>query len=158
MKYVTTTGEESQVGRVIIGQIHANDDEPIRIYYRKLPQNDKGSLYLAHEVNGGDDIYRELIGTRSQSADNPSNGIKLNERFGYRISVEGHQLTLTIIREGHADISEAVDMSDSGYDSGGQYMYFKAGVYNQNSTGDPKDYVQATFYKIENSHSGYLSN
>ena len=49
-------------------------------------------------------------------------------------------------------------MSDSGYDSGGQYMYFKAGVYNQNSTGDPKDYVQATFYKIENSHSGYLSN
>ena len=158
VNYVTTTGEKSQVGRVIIGQIHANDDEPIRIYYRKLPQNDKGSLYLAHEVNGGDDIYRELIGTRSQSADNPSNGIKLNERFGYRISVEGHQLTLTIIREGHADISEAVDMSDSGYDSGGQYMYFKAGVYNQNSTGDPKDYVQATFYKIENSHSGYLSN
>lgn len=62
------------------------------------------------------------------------------------------------MREGHADISETVVMSDSGYDRGGQYMYFKAGVYNQNSTGDPKDYVQAAFYKIENSHSGYLSN
>lgn len=158
VNHVTTTGDRSQVGRVIIGQIHANDDEPIRVYYRKLPENEKGAIYLAHEISGGDDIYQELIGTRSKSADNPVNGIKLNERFSYHISVEGHQLTLTIIREGYTDISATFDMSNSGYDLGGQYMYFKAGVYNQNNTGDPKDYVQATFYKIENSHSGYLSN
>jgi len=158
VNHVTTTGDKSQVGRVIIGQIHANDDEPIRVYYRKLPQNDKGSIYLAHEIKGGDDTYKELIGTRSQSAENPVNGIKLNERFSYHISVEGHQLTLTIIREGHTDIVATVDMTDSGYDTGGQYMYFKAGVYNQNNSGDPKDYVQATFYTIENSHTGYLSN
>jgi poly(beta-D-mannuronate) lyase len=158
VNHVTTTGDKSQVGRVIIGQIHANDDEPIRVYYRKLPQNDKGSIYLAHELEGGDDIYRELIGTRSQSASNPENGIKLNEKFGYHISVSGNQLTLTIMREGLTDISETLDMSNSGYDLGGQYMYFKAGVYNQNNTGNVKDYVQATFYKIENTHSGYLSN
>lgn len=158
VNHVTTTGDQSQLGRVIIGQIHANDDEPIRVYYRKLPQNDKGSIYLAHEIKGGEDTYKELIGTRSQSAANPVNGIKLNERFSYHISVVGHQLTLTIIREGYTDISATVDMSNSGYDLGGQYMYFKAGVYNQNNTGNLKDYVQATFYKIENSHSGYLSN
>jgi len=41
---VTTTGENFQIGRVIIGQIHAKDDEPIRLYYRKLPGNTHGSI------------------------------------------------------------------------------------------------------------------
>jgi len=158
VNHVTTTGDSAQVGRVIIGQIHANDDEPIRVYYRKLPENENGAIYLAHEILGGEDIYYELIGTRSKSADNPENGIKLNERFGYKISVVANQLTLTIVRAGYDDIVQTVDMSDSGYDLGGQYMYFKAGVYNQNKSGDPKDYVQATFYKIDNSHTGYMAN
>lgn len=155
VNYVTETGDSSQVGRVIIGQIHANDDEPIRVYYRKLPNNSKGAIYLAHEIKDGDDTYFELIGTRSKSAENPENGIELNERFGYQISVAGNLLTFTLTRDGQADITEVIDMSNSGYDAGGQYMYFKAGVYNQNNSGDPKDYVQATFYKIENSHSNY---
>ncbi|KST62343.1 hypothetical protein BC008_09230 [Mastigocoleus testarum BC008] len=34
-------------------------------------------------------------------------------------------------------------------------MYFKAGVYNQNNTGDSKDYAQATFYALDNNHTGY---
>jgi poly(beta-D-mannuronate) lyase len=157
VNHVTETGDRSQVGRVIIGQIHANDDEPIRVYYRKLPENEKGAIYLAHEIKGGDDIYHELIGTRSKSAVNPEDGIMLNERFGYEISVTGNLLSLTIIREGQEDIFKTVDMSESGYDLGGQYMYFKAGTYNQNNTGDPKDYVQATFYKIENTHTGYTN-
>lgn len=40
VNYVTTTGSSSQVGRVIIGQIHANDDEPsgfITENYQKTP-------------------------------------------------------------------------------------------------------------------------
>ena len=158
VNHVTTTGDRSQVGRVIIGQIHANDDEPIRVYYRKLPENEKGAIYLAHEILDGDDVYYELIGTRSKSASNPEGGIELNEKFSYQISVVGNQLTFTLSRPLKADIIQIIDMTESGYDSGGQYMYFKAGVYNQNNTGDPKDYVQATFYKIENSHSGYLFN
>ena len=47
VNHVTETGS-SQVGRVIIGQIHASSDEPIRLYYRKLPNHDKGSIYFAH--------------------------------------------------------------------------------------------------------------
>jgi len=152
VNHVTTTGDAGQVGRVIIGQIHANDDEPLRVYYRKLPQNDKGSIYLAHEIRGGDDIYFELIGTRSRSAANPSNGIELNERFGYKITVVGNSLTFVLSRSGQDDITETIDMSNSGYDIVNEYMYFKAGVYNQNNTGEGKDYVQATFYKIDNTH------
>jgi poly(beta-D-mannuronate) lyase len=152
---VTTTGEDYQIGRVIIGQIHANDDEPARLYYRKLPDNQHGSIYLAHELLDGDDTYYEIIGSRDNNASNPSNGIPLNEKFSYSITVNGHELTVTIIKADGTEFIETVDMYHSGYDSGGQYMYFKAGVYNQNNSGDLHDYVKATFYKIENSHTGY---
>ncbi|QDP02938.1 polysaccharide lyase family 7 protein [Thalassotalea sp. PS06] len=152
VNHVTTSGEDWQVGRVIIGQIHANDDEPIRVYYRKLPQNELGAIYLAHEILGGDDVYYEVIGSRSQSAENPVNGIALGEVFAFRIEVLGNQLTFTLERKNQEDLVQVIDMTDSGYDQGGQYMYFKAGVYNQNNTGDDSDYVEASFLKIENSH------
>jgi poly(beta-D-mannuronate) lyase len=152
---VTTTGENYQIGRVIIGQIHANDDEPVRLYYRKLPNNSNGAIYIAHEELGGDDVYYEIIGSRSNSADNPTNGIPLNEKFSYSITVAGHALTVTITKADGSEFVQTVDMTQSGYDVGSQYMYFKAGVYNQNNSGDAHDYVQATFYQIDNSHSGY---
>ena len=155
VNHVTSTGESYQIGRVIIGQIHANDDEPARLYYRKLPGNENGAIYLAHEVLGGDDVYYEIIGSRSNSASNPTNGIPLNEKFTYTINVEGHNLTITVTKIDGSEFTETIDMKNSGYDEGDQYMYFKAGVYNQNNSGDQHDYVQATFYQIHNSHTGY---
>lgn len=154
VNHVTSTGENYQIGRVIIGQIHANDDEPVRLYYRKLPGNVNGSIYIAHEIEGGDDIYYELIGSRANDASNPTNGIPLNEKFKYSIIVEGNTLTVNITKSDGQLISQVVDMTNSGYDAGGQYQYFKAGVYNQNNSGDQHDYVKATFYKIDNTHQG----
>jgi poly(beta-D-mannuronate) lyase len=34
-------------------------------------------------------------------------------------------------------------------------MYFKAGIYTQNDSGDAEDYDQAPFYSLENEHPGY---
>ena len=151
---VTTTGDSGQVGRVVIGQIHANSDEPIRVYYRKLPNNEKGTVYFAHEPRTGSEIYvDDMIGSRSSSASNPTDGIALNERFTYVIDVVGNMLTFTLSRTGKADIIRQVDMSNSRFDESGQYMYFKAGVYVQNNTGDEDDFTQATFYSIEKSHT-----
>ncbi|MGB3725053.1 MAG: polysaccharide lyase family 7 protein [Glaciecola sp.] len=149
---VSTTGDIKKVGRVIIGQIHAIKDEPIRLYYRKLPQNEKGTIYFAHEINGADDIWFPMIGTRSHTAESPEDGIALNEKFSYKITVVKDQLYVTILREGKPNITQHVDMSESGYHSLDQYMYFKAGVYNQNNSGDKNDYVQATFYHLDNQH------
>lgn len=154
VNHVTTTGDSGQVGRVIVGQIHATDDEPLRIYYRKLPNNAKGSIYFAHEKEGGGDTYYELIGLRSDSASNPSDGVALNEKFSYDVKVSGLSLTVTIKRSGKADVSKTITM-DSGYNGSDQYMYFKAGVYNQNNSGTGTDYVQATFYSLTNTHTGY---
>lgn len=156
VNHVTTTGEDYQIGRVIIGQIHANDDEPARLYYRKLPSNTHGAVYLAHELLNGEDTYYEIIGSRSNNASNPTNGIPLNEKFSYTIDVKGHVLIVSIVKADGNKFVQSIDMSESGYDQGGQYMYFKAGVYNQNNSGDPHDYVRATFYQIQNSHTGYI--
>lgn len=152
VNHVTTTGSSSQVGRTIIGQIHATDDEPCRLYYRKLPGNELGSIYFAHEPITGSEFETILIGSDSSSASNPSDGIALDEVFSYQIKVVGNDLTVTIFREGKPDVSKTVDMSDSGYDEGGQYMYFKAGVYTQNNTGDDDDFDQATFYSLDARH------
>jgi len=97
---VSTTGDEKKVGRVVIGQIHATDDEPIRLYYRKLPGNSKGAIYFAHEINDGDDIWINMIGSRSHTLSDPDDGIALNEKFSYKISVEDEVLFVIIIREG----------------------------------------------------------
>jgi poly(beta-D-mannuronate) lyase len=157
---VTTTGENYQIGRLVIGQIHANDDEPIRLYYRKLPGNDNGSIYFAHEsrVDNSDEVYVEMIGSRSSSASNPSDGIALDEKFSYRINVTANLLTVTIIRDGKDDIVADLDMSNSLFDEDDQYHYFKVGVYHLNNSSDTDEYAQATFYEIRNAHTGYADS
>lgn len=152
VNHVTTTGNKSHVGRVIIGQIHAAVDEPIRLYFRKLPGNTRGSIYAAHEISGGDDIYVELIGSRKNDAADPPDGFALNEKFTYEIDAAGNYLHVRISQDGVERAKQTIDMSDSGYDVYEDYMYFKAGVYNQNNSGDRDDYVQATFYELEVSH------
>lgn len=155
INHVTTTGSSSHIGRVVIGQIHANSDEPIRLYYRKLKDNALGSIYFAHEPTdgNGDEQWHEMIGSRSNSASNPSDGIALNEKFSYRIKVVGDILTVIIMREGKDNVVKTVNMANSGFNVGGQYMYFKAGLYHLNNSGDADDYAQVTFYALEKSHT-----
>ncbi|MBD1574880.1 alginate lyase [Vibrio sp. S11_S32] len=152
--HATTTGEAGQVGRFIIGQIHDQDDEPIRLYYRKLPNQPTGTVYFAHENTlKGTDTFYDLVG--GMTGEIGDKGIALGEKFSYQIAVKGNTMTVTVMRPGKPDVKQVVDMSESGYDVGGKYMYFKAGVYNQNISGDLDDYAQATFYKLDKSHSTY---
>ena len=94
-----------------------------------------------------------MIGSRSNSITNPSDGIALNEKFSYRIKVVGDSLTITIIREGKSDVVKNINMVNSGFNVSGQYMYFKAGIYHVNNSGSASDYAQATFYTLEKTHS-----
>lgn len=180
---VTTTGNDNQIGRFVMGQIHADDDEPIRLYYRKLPGNTHGSIYLAHERSGktddvtgafyasgtvtgddvcgdgntstydaGDDVYCIMLGSRDDNASNPGDGIQLGEVFSYEIDVVGNDMTVTIEKGGVVIATQEVDMSASGYDVDDDYMYFKAGVYQQNNSGGSDEFAQVTIYEIANSH------
>lgn len=161
---VTTTGDRNQVGRVIFGQIHADSDEPIRLYYRKYPENERGIIYFGHEIRGSDDIWFTVVGPEPEDINNqpgdesdPVDGIALNELFSYEIRNEGSRIE-AIIRRGDQDGEiighNVVDMDvvNSGYDRIDEWMYFKAGAYTQNNTGDDEDFDLVTFYRLENSH------
>jgi len=154
---VTTSGDKSHIGRTIVGQIHASKNEPIRLYYRKLKNNDRGSIYWAHEKRNGDERYYELIGSRSSSQKNPSNGIKLNELWSYEINQSGSNIEV-VIRRGDRNGSvikrNSIDMRslNSGYDRKSEWMYFKAGLYTQNNSGSSNDHDIATFYRLSNTH------
>ncbi|MEL7313207.1 MAG: polysaccharide lyase family 7 protein [Pseudomonadota bacterium] len=164
VNHVTETGSQSQVGRVIIGQIHAESDEPARLYYRKYPENDRGFIYLAHEIRDSDDIYFPILGPINTDLDrapnddsNPENGIALDEIFSYEIRQQGARIDVVVRRgdqTGPVVGHNYVDMraQNSGYDILTEWMYFKAGAYTQNNTGDPTDYDQVTFYAIDNQH------
>jgi len=134
---VTSTGSSSQVGRVIIGQIHASSGEPLRLYYRKLPSNSKGSLYFSHEIRNGDDLDDfNLVGSSSNSTSSPTNGIALGQLFSYEVIQQGAKIEV-IIRDGDSNGPiigrNSIDMNDkkSGYDRADEWMYFKVGAYKQ---------------------------
>ena len=161
---VTRLGKDYQIGRVIIGQIHAKDDEPIRLYYRKLPRNKYGSIYYAHEPVTGKERWVEIIGSRADRAANPDDGIALDEIFSYEIEVTGKKegektvpmLHVKIIRDDGTQVSaEPLDMSNSGFSVEDDFMFFKAGAYSQNnSSPEPEmDFDKVTFFKLDYSHS-----
>ncbi|MEM9386906.1 MAG: polysaccharide lyase family 7 protein [Pseudomonadota bacterium] len=164
VNHVTETGDRNQVGRVIIGQIHAEDDEPLRLYYRKFPENERGFVYFAHEIRSADDIYFAVLGPINGDLDeapsddeNPDNGIALDEIFSYEVVQRGARIDVLLRRgdlAGPIIGHNVVDMREqsSGYDVPQEWMYFKAGAYTQNSTGDGADFDQVTFYELENSH------
>ncbi len=160
---VTRQGSDNQVGRVVIGQIHAKNDEPIRLYYRKLPKNKYGSLYFAHDPEIGKETWVEVIGGRGNHIANPENGIALDEVFSYEIEVVGTpegekiipMLHLKITRDdGSVTEIDPFDMRDSGFSVENEFMFFKAGAYTGNNTSpDPEtDFDRVIFYKLDYSH------
>ena len=79
VNHVTETGDRNQVGRVIIGQIHAEGDEPARLYYRKFPENERGFVYLAHEIRNSDDIYFPVLGPINSDLDNAPSMMRIRK-------------------------------------------------------------------------------
>ena len=63
-----------------------------------------------------------------------------------------------IVRRGDQDgeiiAQTTIDLEqlNSGYDRADEWMYFKAGVYTQNNTGEAGDSDIATFYRLSNTH------
>ena len=145
-----TSDEPFKVGRTIVGQIHASDDEPCRLYYRKLPGNTNGAIYVAHEPTTGAEQWYDMIGSRSDNAPDPVDGVALGEQFSYEIKVIGNLLTVSIMREGKPDVVQEIDMTNSGFAD--DWMYFKAGNYNQNNAGDPDEYAQVAFFALDVTH------
>jgi chitodextrinase len=144
---VSTTGESGKVGRVVVGQIHGPDTEPIRLYYHKRPSDSKGAIYFGTDDLNNNNTWVNVIG--GPSSLNPSNGIALGQKWSYEIKVVGLKMTVKVTPEGGSTTTVTYNLP-SGYND--KYLYFKAGVYNQNNTGDSSDHVKATFFNLTHVH------
>lgn len=142
---VSTTGDASKVGRVVIGQIHGPDSEVVRLYFHKRPDEAKGRIYAGTDpVSSGESSFSEDIVSNRDGG-----GVALGETFSYRIDLHGLQLSVRVTPASGAAaaFTQQIDPEYAGLD-----LYFKAGVYNQNNTGDANDFAQATFFALSATH------
>lgn len=151
---------------VVVGQIHAgkfdtsNDDrvfgwgnEPLKIYFKKYPNHNKGSVFWTYERNlpkedpDRTDVAYPVWGNTWENPIEPSDtGIELGEVFSYQVNVHENTLYLTFQADNHPEVNYSINLANNvdaygnidskdlplGYS--GDYHYFKAGAYNQCST------------------------
>ncbi len=104
---------------VVIGQIHSgegHENEPLKIFYKKFPGHNKGSVFWNYEINtAGDDnsgrwdfstavwgYDMSIVGTdRDDYPPEPEDGIALGKEFGYEVNVYDGIMYLTFSSEGH---------------------------------------------------------
>jgi len=142
--HVSTTGESGKVGRLVIGQIHGEDSEPVRLYFHRQPHEARGRIYAGHDTAGNRSSFsQDIVGNGD------GHGIALGEVFSYEIRLDGTRLTV-VVRPARGPATTYVKDIDPDYR--GENLYFKAGVYNQNDGGDRDDYAQATFFALSHTH------
>jgi poly(beta-D-mannuronate) lyase len=153
---------------VVVGQIHAlkNKDlvrdesgfgygnEPLKIFYKKWPGHESGSVFWTYERNlATDDPNRTDIAypVWGRSWDDPEDpgedGIRLGQVFNYNVNVHENTMYLTFrtrdpaqTRTFEIDLSTGVDDKDNPHGYAGDSFYFKAGAYNQCSTSDASSF------------------
>lgn len=148
----------------VVGQIHAltydnnkggfgYGNEPLKIFYKKMPGHGTGSVFWTYERNlPKDDPNRRDIAYPvwgklwTDSSDPGEAGVALGEDFSYAVNVHRNTMYLTfenarlgtvrhrISLADNVDASGKVDELDNRYSYGGDSLYFKAGIYNQCST------------------------
>ncbi|WP_034960750.1 polysaccharide lyase family 7 protein [Erythrobacter longus] len=142
----------------VVGQIHAlkykstrsgfgYGNEPIKIYYKKFPDHETGSVFWTYERNlekddpDRTDLVVPVFGYTWDNREDPgANGIALGEDFSYTINVHRNTMYLTFHNERLGTVQQTrslvrgADAKDNPYSYGGDSLYFKAGIYNQCST------------------------
>lgn len=158
--------EKKAAYSAVVGQIHAVKydstrsgfgfgNEPLKIYYKKFPGHDTGSVFWTYERNlakddeNRTDIAYPVWGNTWENQEDPGlNGIALGQDFSYTVNVHLNTMYLTFESPTHPtvkyeinlanniDANGNVDDLDNRYSYGGDSLYFKAGIYNQCSTKD----------------------
>ena len=154
---------------VVVGQVHAVQDkkrrdegegygwgnEPLKIYYKKLPDHKYGSVFWNYERNlekddpNRIDISYPVWGKGWLDMDEPDEGgIALDEAFSYEVNVYENTMYLSFTNARHGTTKFEIDLTNNvdaygkvdeldnpkGYT--GEGNHFKAGAYNQCSTAD----------------------
>ena len=118
---VSATGDArvASTYSVVVGQIHSADgheNEPLKIFYKKFPGHEKGSLFWNYEINtAGDDNSKRwdysypiwgydfsVVGADANTyPPEPEDGIMLGEAFSYAVQIKEGRMHLTFTSDGH---------------------------------------------------------
>jgi hypothetical protein len=120
VQHVSTTGDATtrSAYSVVVGQIHSDEgheNEPLKIYYKKFPGHEKGSIFWNYEINteGNNDgrwdystgvwgyDFSVLGATPNTYPEEPQDGIALGEEFSYKVNVYKGIMYLTFSSKGH---------------------------------------------------------
>lgn len=132
---VSTTGDARVAASysVVIGQIHSADgheNEPLKIFYKKFPGQEKGSVFWNYEINtaGDDNSGRwdysypvwgydfSVVGKEKEDFPaEPSDGIKLGEEINYEVVVDEGMMTVTFSSDGHETKTFTKNIIESKY-------------------------------------------
>lgn len=128
-------------GRLIVGQIHGEDKELVRLYW------ENGRLYFANEQAGTNNTETKFY---FANAAGQQPNVSLNERFSYTISAKGSDLKVSIRADGQTYTSTTKINSVWQKDS----FYFKAGTYLGVNETQGTGYGQTSFYALSFNHGG----
>ena len=132
---VSSTGDASVAASysVVIGQIHSADgheNEPLKIFYKKFPGHNKGSVFWNYEINtAGDDnsdrwdysypvwgYDMSIVGTsKNEVPPEPEDGIELGEELTYEVVVNNGIMSIKFICKGHETKEFTKNLIESEY-------------------------------------------
>lgn len=156
--------EKAPAYSMVVGQIHAGKsedkskgfgwaNEPLKIYFKKFPDHDFGSVFWTYEINlpkddpNRRDIAYSVWGNTWENQSAPGEaGIALNEEFSYSVNVFENTMYLKFETARHEAVSYEINLATNTGANGeliehdhpqgyaGDWHFFKAGAYNQCST------------------------
>ena len=129
---------------VVVGQIHSADgheNEPLKIFYKKFPDHQKGSVFWNYEINtkGSNDGRWDystavwghdfsVVGPDSSTyPEEPQDGIALGEEFSYEVNVYEGIMYLTFTSEGHEPKTFTKNLLKSDFAKKSDKFVIKAG-------------------------------
>ncbi|MFC0219121.1 hypothetical protein FHS82_001708 [Pseudochelatococcus lubricantis] len=133
---IKTNGD---AGRLIVGQVHGEDDELVRIYW------DNEDIYFINDRAGSKNKETKFQ-LRDENGDTPD--VSLNERFSYRIDVSGDVLDVRV----YADGKEYKSITKINKVWQDDELYFKAGAYLGVNSDSGRGAGQVSFYQLDISH------
>lgn len=127
------------LGRVVVGQVHGQDEELVRLYW------EKGTLYFVNDIASSTGQETKFALT-SKAGSKPS--VALNERFTYSIDVTTDRVKVTVSADGQT--YTGTDKIHKAWRS--DAFYFKAGAYLGVNEKQGTGYGQTSFYDLKFSH------
>jgi Ca2+-binding RTX toxin-like protein len=128
-----------KTGRVIVGQVHGQDEELVRLYW------EKGTLYFVNDIAGVTGRETKFALTNKAGA---KPNVALNEKFTYSINVTADRVKVSVSADGQT--YTATDKIHQAWRS--DAFYFKAGTYLGVNETQGTGYGQTSFYDLKFSH------